>query len=367
MSGRLPSASHPPVAAVEGFATGHGPRRAERARSGRSTRAAQGALLWSRSLFWRVLVINAAILVAAALLLALTPFTIHYPMRPDHALALAGGVLVSVLANALMLRYGLAPLEHLKLAMHEADVLQPGQRVSETEGVAELNAAAGAFNDMLTRMESERRRSAIRATFAEEEQRRRLSRELHDEIGQRLTAVLLYLKRMSATDGEPRAELVDAQAEVRTALNEIRRVLRELRPQALEELGLVSALTELANGFAAQTSLSVDCSFAEPFPRLASAQELAVYRIAQEALTNVVRHAEATRVAISLSHASGSLALVVADDGAGLSRGAEAGGIRGMRERAIQIRGVLTLGRSTLGGAEVRFVAPLAPAGADDV
>jgi two-component system sensor histidine kinase UhpB len=327
--------------------------------------ASQAALSWSRSLFWRVLVINAAILILGALLLALTPFTIRYPMRPDHALVLAAGVLVSVLANALLLRYGLAPLERLKVAMNDADVLRPGQRLPAKVGVAELNAAVGAFNDMLTRLESERRLAAIRATFAEEEQRRRLSRELHDEIGQRLTAVLLYLKRVTGSDDTLRPELVEAQAEIRSALNEVRRVLRELRPQVLEELGLVSALEELANGYASQTAMPIDRSFATPFPRLDPTEELAVYRIAQEALTNVARHAQATRASIGLGHADGWLTLTVADDGIGFYRGSEDGGIRGMRERAIQIRGLLTLGESLLGGTEVRLVAPLLPDEAD--
>jgi two-component system sensor histidine kinase UhpB len=360
-----------PVSPARPGAPGHsepGPPavRSVQTRHAHGARASQAAISWSNSLFWRVLAINATILIVAALLLALTPFTIRYPMRLDHALALAAGVLFSVLANALLLRYGLAPLERLKLAMHEADVLQPGRRLPERVGVEELNEAVGAFNDMLTRLEAERRRSAIRATFIEEEQRRRLSRELHDEIGQRLTAVLLYLKRVAATDDVLRPELVEAQAEIRRALNEVRRVLRELLPQVLEELGLVSALAELANGFEAQTAVPIDRGFAEPFPRLVPAQELALYRIAQEALTNVARHAEATRASIGLSHTDGSLALTVADDGIGFHQGSEDGGIRGMRERAIQIRGRLTLGESLLGGTEVRLVAPLALAEADD-
>jgi two-component system sensor histidine kinase UhpB len=366
---------HPPPVATPGparagvpspWAESHRrPARSDGEDAGRGAAFSPSALSRSRSLIWRVLVINATILIAAALLLALTPFTIRYPMRPDHALALAAGVLVSVLANALLLRFGLAPLEHLKLAMHEADVLQPGHRLPETEGAAELNSAAGAFNDMLTRLEAERRRSAIRTTFAEEEQRRRLSRELHDEIGQRLTAVLLYLKRVAATNDAVRPQLVEAQAEIRTALNEVRRVLRELRPQVLEELGLVSALAELANGFSTQAGIPIDRDFPEPFPRLDPAQELAVYRIAQEALTNVARHAEATHASVTLGCSNGSLTLAVADDGMGLVHVVEDGGIRGMRERAIQIRGLLTLGASPLGGTEVRLVAPLVLAGPD--
>jgi two-component system sensor histidine kinase UhpB len=318
------------------------------------------------SLYWRVLVINAAILAAAALLLALTPFTIDYPIRSTHAVVLAGGVLLSVLANGLLLRFGLAPLERLKTAMREADVLRPGHRLRAASGVAELNEVVLAFNDMLSRLEGERRASATRASLSEEEERRRISRDLHDEIGQRLTAVLLYLKRMTATaDDATRPGLVEAQTEIRTALEEVRRVLLRLRPQALEVLGLASALRELATGFSAQTAVPIECQFGERFPRLTPAEEVTVYRVAQEALTNVARHSDATRASITLSHTNQSLTLCVADDGSGLGSAAESGGIRGMRERAIQIGGALALDQGPLGGTRVRLVAPLLLAGAD--
>lgn len=319
------------------------------------------------SLYWRVLVINAAILAAAALLLALTPFTIRYPIRSTHAVVLAGGVLASVIANGLLLRFGLAPLERLKAAMREADVLHPGHRLPSAAGVAELNEVIATFNDMLSRLEEERRVSATRASFAEEEERRRLSRDLHDEIGQRLTAVLLYLKRMTAAaDDATRPGLAEAQEEIRTALEEVRRVLLQIRPQALEVLGLDGALHELARGFSSQTAVAIECRFGEPFPRLLPALELAVYRVAQEALTNVARHAEAGRATITLSHTSRSLTLCVADDGRGLATSREAGGIRGMRERAIQVGGALELDQGSLGGTQVRLVAPLVLAGADE-
>jgi two-component system sensor histidine kinase UhpB len=179
--------------------------------------------------------------------------------------------------------------------------------------------------------------------------------------------VLLYLRRMTAAaDDSTRPGLVEAQTEIRTALEEVRRVLLQLRPQALEVLGLDGALHELARGFSTQTAVAIECRFAEPFPRLVPAQEVAVYRVAQEALTNVARHAAAGRAAITLTHTSHSLTLCVADDGRGLGQAREGGGIRGMRERAIQLDGVLDLDPGSLGGTEVRLVAPLVLAGADD-
>lgn len=355
------------------------PRRAfdmRRGRSGvplethrRSATARRGGVIRRRalSLYWRVLVINAGILAAAALALALTPFTIGYPIRSTHAVVLAGGVLVSVIANGLLLRFGLAPLERLKTAMREVDVLRPGHRLRAAPAVAELNDVVRTFNDMLGRLEAERRASATRTSTAEDEERRRMSRELHDEIGQRLTAVLLYLRRMTATaDDATRPGLVEAQTEIRIALEEVRRVLLQLRPQALELFGLVGALRELATAFSNQTTAPIEYTFGDPFPRLAPAEEVAVYRVAQEALTNVSRHAEATRVSMTLGHTGQSLTLSVADDGSGPGIVGESGGIRGMRERAIQIGGVLTVRQSALGGTEVRLVAPLALAGAED-
>lgn len=314
------------------------------------------------SLYWRVLVINAAILIVAAVLLAFTPFTLNLPIRTRQVLVITEGVLASVLVNGLLLRFGLAPLERLKTAMHKADVLQPGQRLPTTSGVAELTDLAGAFNEMLQRLEEERRASATRASVEREEERRKLARELHDEIGQRLTAVLLYLRRLSTDEaGVSRPELVEAQMAVRQALDEVRRTLRQLRPEALDELGLASALSELTSGFALQTGLVIESRLPPQFPRLAPDEELAIYRVAQEALTNIARHAGATRARITLRRHDRQVIFEVADDGTGFDPSREAGGIRGMRERAIQLGGVLTVGEGDLGGTEVHLLAPLIP------
>jgi two-component system sensor histidine kinase UhpB len=314
----------------------------------------------SRSLYLRVLLINAAILVAATAVLAFTPITVSSPLRSGQADVLMAGVIVSVIANGVLLRVGLAPIDRLKTAMRTADVLRPGRRLPTDSGISELNEVAVAFNEMLERLEQERRLSALRAWQAEEALRRRLAQDLHDDIGQRLTAVLLYLKRSAATTSEPaRSGVLEAQAAIRDALDEVRRVLREIRPEVLDQLGLPTALAELADGFTTLTGLTVEQTLDEDMPRLDPSCELAFYRVAQEALTNVARHADAHRAWMELGRERGYVVLSITDDGRGIADHTEGGGIRGMRERAIQLGGSLAITRRPTGGSNVRLCVPL--------
>jgi two-component system sensor histidine kinase UhpB len=194
---------------------------------------------------------------------------------------------------------------------------------------------------------------------AQEAERVGIARDLHDEVGQVLTGVLLQLNSMGESAPALRAELDEARQSVRRALDEVRRISSELRPEMLEHLGLVSALTELATSFARVSGLDVQREFAADVPKLAPEVELAIYRIAQESLTNVARHAGATRVTVSLDSGRGSLVLRIADDGRGFDgQPAEHGGLRSMRERALLVGGALAVKGRTEGGAEVRLEVP---------
>jgi two-component system sensor histidine kinase UhpB len=142
---------------------------------------------------------------------------------------------------------------------------------------------------------------------------------------------------------------------------EVRRIARELRPEMLEHLGLVSALTELSRKFADQSGLRIERRFAETLPPLSDDAELAVYRIAQESLTNVARHAHASRIDVTLEPGPGSVVLRVVDDGRGIDETATLngnGGLRGMRERAVLVGGALAVKRGHDGGVEVRLEVP---------
>jgi two-component system sensor histidine kinase UhpB len=301
-------------------------------------------------LLWRVFAINAALLVVATLLLALTPVTIHARIAIVEGLDLAVALVVMLAANLLLLRRTVRPIERLVDRMRKIDLLQPGQRIPEQGGV-EVVELTHTFNEMLERLEAERRESAQRASRAQEAERRRIAMGLHDEVGQVLTGVLLRLD----DDATKQA--------VRQALDEVRRIARELRPEMLEQLGLVSALTELARRFAESSGVQVERRFATDLPLLSDDAELAVYRVAQESLTNIARHASASRVQIALQPGPKSVVLRVVDDGRGMPAPDPFepnghGGLRGMRERALLVGGALAIKRASEGGVEVRLEVP---------
>jgi len=315
------------------------------------------------SLFWRVFIGNAAIFVVATAILALSPATVSWPIVAREGIVLAGGLAAILVANVFLLRIAFAPLERLTRFMRRLDLLKPAGRLP-AEGAGEIGDVIATFNDMLDRLESERRASSARVLAGQEEERRRIARELHDEVGQALTAVLLGLKRVAArAPADLAAELEEVQETARTSLEEIRRIARHLRPGVLEDLGLVSALTALTTSFSEASGISVERRFHGPFPELPREAELALYRIAQESLTNVARHAEATSVVLSLVTREGVVVLEVADDGRGpAADGHEGGGIRGMRERALAVGGALGV-ESNGRGVRVTLQVPVSEGG----
>jgi len=193
---------------------------------------------------------------------------------------------------------------------------------------------------------------------AQEAERRRIARELHDELGQTMTGVLLRIDE--AIRAPEDADLEEAREDVRRSLDDVRRIARDLRPDTLAELGLRSALSGLAVRLQRQTGLAVERRLDDDLPPLGDDAEIVVYRVVQEALTNVVRHAGAERVVIALGQDGDAVTLTVDDDGRGVPAhvGHEARGITGMRERALLVRGRLTVGRSPLGGTRVSLRIP---------
>jgi two-component system, NarL family, sensor histidine kinase UhpB len=307
----------------------------------------------SISLFWRVFAMNATVFIVGVVILAVSPATVSSPLTPAEAIVLVGGLAALLGTNLVLLRVSFAPLERVTRMMKRVDLLRPGERLP-LSGSSEVAELIKSFNDMLDRLESERRVAARRVLAGQEAERRRIAQELHDEIGQSLTAVLLQLKQ--ALEGDPdevRERIEDAQEAARSSLDEVRRIAQRLRPGVLDDLGLVSALTAYAANFERRTAIRVTRSFEPSLPSLSKEAELAVYRIAQESLTNAARHAEATEVELTLERSPAGVLLRIADDGKGLNGvRPDGGGVRGMRERAILVGADFSL-RARQGGSGV--------------
>lgn len=312
----------------------------------------------SATLFRRVFLIIAVVLLADALVFAVGP---ESRGAQDALSALAGFGLVLGVAYWLMKR-AFAPLRKLTEEAQAISSLVPGARVSEGAAVGEVAALQRSFNEMLARLEQAQRSSTRAQIEAQEEERRRIARELHDEIGQGLTTALLLLRRdREAAPGAQRERLDEAREIIKDTLHGVRRILAELRPESLEELGLGSALMNLARRVAAASGIDVRADVPQQLPRLSREVELAVFRTAQEALTNVLRHARAKRAWVRLDCDDRTLRLRIEDDGRGFDGEAGGRGTQGMAERAFAVGGRLRFGRRSDGrGTTVELEVPLA-------
>jgi two-component system sensor histidine kinase UhpB len=308
------------------------------------------------SLLARVTLVNVAVLLSAGAALILTPATVSDPVALEELVFLVGGVTALVVANLFLLRRAFGPLHRLTETMGQVDHLRPGLRIPSYGGGEEIVNLTRAFNEMLDRLEAERRSGWQRAAAAQERERRAVARELHDEVGQSLTALKLLLARAARTHGrEADDALSEANGIADETLTEVREIARRLRPEALDELGLRSALAALAKRLSLHSGMRIEPRLDHQLPELDADGELVVYRIAQESLTNVLRHARASYAVMTLRAADREVELVVADDGRGL-RGARPGdGIKGMKERALGLGGQLDVGDAALGGTEVRL------------
>jgi two-component system, NarL family, sensor histidine kinase UhpB len=313
---------------------------------------------WFRALplFWRVFLANAALLVAATLVLALAPVRISVPITFGELLVLFAGLLVMLSLNVVFLRRTLRPLRALTDTMQHVELLAPGSRVEVGDAGSDTRRLAAAFNAMIERLETERRESAGMALAVQEGERQRIARELHDEVGQTLTAMLLQIESIFA-DAPPQLQghLDELRETARSGAEDVRRIAQRLRPQALEELGLQSALVVLSDQFAEQTRVPVSRRI-ESDLSLSPQDELVIYRVAQEALTNIARHAHATSAEIELgSDGDGAAVLTVRDDGRGFDARSPLAsyGVRGMRERALLIGATIQITSTEGTGTEV--------------
>jgi len=312
------------------------------------------------SLLWRVFAANIAVVVVAFAVLAWAPVTVHRVARPHELVILSVGLVLMLAADLVLLRRAFGPLRELAAVMSAVDPSQPGLRADPTRRAGrEVVALAQALNAMLDRLEDERRESSRRILAAQEGERSRIARELHDEVGQMLTAVALQAERAAAGTSPHDEALNEIAHTVIRSIEDVHRIARELRPEALDDLGLVSALIALCSRVEQQGALRVRRDLDWRLPTLSSEAELVIYRVAQEALTNVLRHAEAREVKVTLTSAVQSVLLVVRDDGHGLPEARREGGLAGMRERALLIGADLEVHPGVGGGTEIVLSVPV--------
>jgi two-component system sensor histidine kinase UhpB len=273
-------------------------------------------------------------------------------------LVLGFALAAAVAINVYLLSRRFEPLEELVEEMESADLTQPGlpRERDDPGGPEEVRRIHRAFREMLDRLEAERRQSASIALEAQERERARIALDLHDEVNQSLTGVLLLIEALRRkADPAIAADLAEMSSVASQAMDELLRIARHLRPTVLDDLGLEAALATLTEETAARTGIAATFGSDAELAGVSDDVQLVAYRVAQEALSNAVQHGHPRRVVVRLGGRGGSLELVVADDGGGFDpRNNGSGlGIAGMRERALLCGGSLEVASTPGAGTRV--------------
>jgi two-component system, NarL family, sensor histidine kinase UhpB len=320
-----------------------------------------------KNLLTQVLVVNLLLIVAAvvAASVAGNP-SFDLGSDPEAAFVLGLAVALSIVLNLIMLQRRFQPLERLVEEMERADLSRPGANLtSDGNGIAgpeEVQRLHSTFRRMLDRLEAERRHASSAALAAQEQERTRVARDLHDEVNQSLTGVLLRLEAARAKAGPELAhELAATRVLANQAMGELLTLARQLRPTALDDLGLKAALDGLVDDLDRRGPLVTSFESRGDYSDLSKDIQLVIYRVAQEALSNTAQHSNAKRVHVQLLRDSEAIELLVADDGEGFTfdQAANGLGIAGMRERALLVGGDARLESRPGRGTEVRLRVPI--------
>ncbi len=329
-------------------------------------------------LFYKVLIANTLLVAAGAVIGTTLSFRAGHELSGEAyhrwhyvyiLLFAAGGTALSALIYGVLLRWALRPLEQLQEAVEalrqgRMDIQVPIHPFSD----AQMEQLVETFNQMIETIASNNERLhwlSQRILQAQEEERARIARELHDEAAQWLTSLLIRQRLLiRSLPPEMRPEIEEIQRMTAAALEHLRRIAMELRPAILDDLGLVEALRWLAEEFQKQTGLPVTLEIHGRIERLPREVELVLYRVSQEALTNIARHAKATQVEIHLNCGGDQLEMVIADNGIGFdpeivrkSR-SRSMGLIGMAERLSLIDGTLDIESAPGKGTRIRARVP---------
>ena len=315
------------------------------------------------TLLTQVLLVN-LLLIAAAVIAASIASNPENSLRDSASIGLVLGfaLAATVAVNIWLLSRRFEPLQRLVAEMQTADLSKPPEPPAVTEGPVEVVSLERSFHAMLERLEAERRGAANAALSAQERERERIARDLHDEVNQALTALLLRLEavRRQAPDPEVAAELAEIGSLISRAMSELLDLARGLRPTTLDDLGLKAALATLVEEVEREAGIAAGFEAEGELDGVPDDVQLVTYRVAQEAVTNVIQHADAGHLRVRLiGAADGAIELRVSDDGTGYAggRSKERLGIAGMRERALLCGGELTVESEPGAGTRVTLQA----------
>lgn len=319
------------------------------------------------SLFSQVLAVNTVIIIATVFTASVAAnLDLHTPDGTKSFLVAVLAILITALLNGWILRRRFRPLERLMHALEDVDLERPILDTHAEKGEpVDVQQLRTAVVGMLERLDLERRRRAGAVLAAQEAERARLARDLHDEVNQSLTGIMLRLSAIAMDTEDPavREALREVRDLTEQAMAELLRLSHDLRPTALDDLGLTAALDAGLQRLGSATALRVHSEIASDLPELDADQQTVVFRVAQEALSNIVQHSGASSVTLSLQPCGpAGVVLRVSDDGCGIgnhrdpasSPDRSRAGLMGMRERALLVGGNLDL-RSSPSGTTVEL------------
>ncbi|MEX2194423.1 MAG: ATP-binding protein [Thermoleophilaceae bacterium] len=313
------------------------------------------------TLLQRVLAAN-LLLFLAVLFAATALSSLDVAEQRREYLVVAMSMILVLLVNFILLRRRFDPLERLIARVEALDPADPGRFVAPPGGPEEIERLAASFRRLLEGIEEERNRSGRLVLRAQEAERKRIARDLHDEANQALAAITMRLEALAQDAPAGLSEdLLETKRLAGQAMEELLALARQLRPAALDDHGLVPALQGQVRRFREQTGIRATFVTGGDVSTLSDDSQLVVYRVAQEALTNAGRHAAAAHVEVALTESGDSVELIVRDDGSGFDRSPAGGGglgLEGMAERARLVGGELELSSGRGRGTRVTLRVP---------
>jgi two-component system sensor histidine kinase UhpB len=333
-------------------------------------RARSQTSLLALPVLFKVLIANSAVILVGA---TLGTYLATRIQQPNGAAILIGfvttGWLVSVLINFVLLKIAFHPLTQLRETMKRVQAGNLDLRAPLTGQDPEADQLAEAFNTMLETLDESSRTRATQILTAQEQERKRIARELHDETSQVLTSLLISLKVLeeAIASEEIRQRVEETRLLVHQTLRAIRNLSIDLRPSALDDLGLLPALRWYIKEYQQKCNIEVEFAASNFKERLPSELETALYRIVQEALTNTAKYAKATKVSINVAEENGNVSATISDNGRGFDAQTvlklpwqERGlGLAGMHERAALLDGSLLITTEPGRGTTIEAIFPL--------